>query len=415
MPLFRSESEQARATAWLGRIVLLRPPSFTLLTLSALAMAVLLGAFFLAGEYTRKARLNGVLAPKSGLVRVVARQAGVVQELAAQEGMKVEADDALLVLADSRTSATLELLGDSLDARLNERRRALDSQRSHAMAALQMERTSLEQRRSGLGRELTQLDAELEVQSRRVTLARGHAGRSLELHATGFVSAAAVERERDTALDQELRLEGTRRTRLALSRELASVEIEIAASRARGEAQLAAMDAQRAALEQERLERGALHRQGVVTPIPGTVATVLVESGQMVSAGTTMATILPRDARLEAHLFAPSRSIGFVRVGQEVLLRYLAYPHQKFGSHAARVIGIARNPLAPADLGFTPPDGSREPLYRIKVELDAQSIGAYGKPEPLRPGMQVEADILLDRRRLIEWIFEPILSLSSRT
>ena len=79
-----------------------------------------------------------------------------------------------------------------------------------------------------------------------------------------------------------------------------------------------------------------------------------------------------------------------------------------------RIIGIARNPLAPSDLGFTPPDGSREPLYRIKVELESQSIGAYGKPEPLRPGMQVEADILLDRRRLIEWIFEPILSLAGR-
>ena len=28
--------------------------------------------------------------------------------------------------------------------------------------------------------------------------------------------------------------------------------------------------------------------------------------------------------------------------------------------------------------------------------------------------MQVEADILLDRRRLIEWIFEPLISLSGR-
>ena len=62
----------------------------------------------------------------------------------------------------------------------------------------------------------------------------------------------------------------------------------------------------------------------------------------------------------------------------------------------------------------TPPDGSREPLYRIKARLDSQAVAAYGRFEPLQPGMQVEADILLDRRRLIEWIFEPILGLAGR-
>lgn len=414
MPLFRSESEEARATAWLGRILLLRPLSFMFLTAAALAMALALGAFFVVGEYTRKARVAGVLAPRSGVVKVVAQQAGVVQALDAHEGMPVEAEDSLLMLADPRTSASREGLGDSLAARLDERRRALDAQREHALAALRGEQTALAQRHAGLSRELAQLDAELEVHSRRLTLARAGVGRSLELQATGFVSPAALDRDREAALDQELRLEGTRRTRMALAREMNAVEAESHATRSRGEAQLAAIDSQRAALAQERVERDVLHRQGVVAPVPGTVTTVLVELGQMVPAGATMATILPRDARLEAHLFAPSRSIGFVRVGQEVLLRYLAYPHQKFGSHAARVIAIARNPLAPSDLGFTPLDGSREPLYRIKVELAAQVVSAYGKLEPLRPGMQVEADILLDRRRLIEWIFEPILSLAGR-
>ncbi len=97
------------------------------------------------------------------------------------------------------------------------------------------------------------------------------------------------------------------------------------------------------------------------------------------------------------------------------MLRYLAYPHQKFGMHRANVVAVSRNPMAPADLGFTPPDGSREPLYRIKAVLDAQTISAYGRPEPLQAGMQVEADVQLDRRRLIEWIFEPLLGLAGRT
>jgi membrane fusion protein len=415
MSLFRSETEDARASAWLGRIILIRPISFAFLTAGALAIAFVMGVFFVLGEYTRKARVNGVLAPLHGVVRVIAQQGGVVQALDAREGMTVSADDALMTLTDPRASAARQELGDAVEASLRQRRRALELQYGHVLAAMDSEQSALTQRRSGIGRELEQLDAELQVQSRRLEVSRRSLDRWRALGDTGFVSVAIVDKERESALDQESRLEAARRTRLAMGRELDGVENEAAAARGRASAQLAAIDAQRAALEQERAERAVQHRLGVMAPVGGTIATVLVEPGQVVTPGTPLATLIPDDARLEAHLYAPSRSIGFVRVGQQVLLRYLAYPHQKFGSHGARVIAIARNPMAPGDLGFTPPDGSREPLYRIKVELDAQTIAAYGQREALQPGMQVEADILLDRRRLIEWIFEPLLSLAGRT
>ena len=415
MALFRSETEEARASAWLGRILLVRPASFALLTAAAMAIALSLAAFFISGEYTRKARLAGVLAPKSGVVRVVAQQAGTIHDLRASEGGAIDESQPLMAIVDARARSTLEDLGGSIEARLGDRRRALDMQREHALAAMRSEQAALQHRSAGLERELTQLDAELEIQARRLAVSRQGADRWHRLEGSGFVSAAAADRERDAALEHESRYEGVRRTRLALARELAAVRIEGDTARSRGRAQLAAIDAQAAALDQERVERGAQHRLAVLSPVRGTVATVLVETGQTVAAGAMLATILPKDARLEAHLFAPSRSIGFIRVGQEVLLRYLAYPHQKFGSHSARVTAIARNPLMPAELGFTPIDGSREPLYRIKVELAAQTIDAYGRAEPLHPGMQLEADVQLDRRRLIEWVFEPLLSLAGRT
>jgi membrane fusion protein len=70
--------------------------------------------------------------------------------------------------------------------------------------------------------------------------------------------------------------------------------------------------------------------------------------------------------------------------------------------------------VSAAELGIVPPDGAREPLYRIRATLEEQTIEAYGRREELRSGMQVEADVMLDRRRLIEWVFEPLLSLAGR-
>ncbi len=55
-----------------------------------------------------------------------------------------------------------------------------------------------------------------------------------------------------------------------------------------------------------------------------------------------------------------------------------------------------------------------QPHYRVIVALRRQSVMAYGMPEPLRPGMLLEADILGERRRLIEWIFEPLYSVQGR-
>lgn len=413
--LFRAQVRAHAESAWLGTIVLIRPLSFTFLSACALAMAAALAAFFIAGEYTRKARVEGVLAPEQGVAKIVAQQSGIVESVAVHEGDEVARDAPLLALGDGRESARREDIAGAVAQRLAERQEALGRQRKSTAGAMRSERSALRQRRAGLARELEQLDTEIATQTARAALTARGVERARALEDVGFVSRAALDRERDAAFEQQSRLQGLRRARLALERDLDAVRFDEEASRERGRAQLAAIDLQHAAVDQERLEHELQYRASIVAPAAGTVATVLVEPGQMVVPGMALATIIPRPARLEAHLFSPSRSIGFVRAGQEVLVRYVAYPHQKFGAYGARVVAISRNPMTAAELGFVPPDGSREPLYRIKAALDSQTVLAYGRPQPLQAGMQVEADILLDRRRLIEWIFEPLLSLAGRT
>ena len=48
------------------------------------------------------------------------------------------------------------------------------------------------------------------------------------------------------------------------------------------------------------------------------------------------------------------------------------------------------------------------------MQLDTQSVLAYGKQEPLRPGLAMEADILGDTRKLYEWLFEPVYALKGK-
>jgi membrane fusion protein len=49
-----------------------------------------------------------------------------------------------------------------------------------------------------------------------------------------------------------------------------------------------------------------------------------------------------------------------------------------------------------------------ESLYRIRVVLDAQQVQGNGQPLRLRPGMRLDASLLLERRKFYEWIVEPL-------
>ena len=149
--------------------------------------------------------------------------------------------------------------------------------------------------------------------------------------------------------------------------------------------------------------------------VTGVVATQLVKAGQAVQAGQPLLSLLPGDGGLEAELLVPSRAIAFIEPGDRVLLRYQAYPYQKFGHQHGTVERISRSALGAAEAGGSIGNGPQgEPLYRVTVALAAQAVTAYGRPEPLKPGMLLDADILGERRRLIEWVFEPLYSLKGR-
>lgn len=413
-PAFREEVGREQARSSMGSIVLIRPLSFALLTAAALSLAAVVLAYLVLAEYAKKAPLAGTLVPASGAIRVVAQQTGLVRDRRVREGEKVAAGEALLRLVDARATPGDGLVGSATVALAARRIAQVRRQRDETRAASRAEQAAIAGRIAGLEAELRELGGEIEAVASREALSRRSLARLEELGRRGFASPAQHQQKEEEALDLRSRRHASARARLALEREIAGLRAAAAEARARSLAQLSALDAQVAALDQERIERRAQAEAVVNAPAAGTVAAILVEPGQVVASGATLLTLLPEGSPLQAHLFAPSRSVGFIRAGQEVLLRYPAFPFQKFGSHRARVLSVSRTAIAPAELGFAPGDGSREPLYRVKVALDAQTVAAYGRAEPLQAGMQVEADVLLDRRRLIEWVFEPVFSLAGR-
>jgi membrane fusion protein len=98
-----------------------------------------------------------------------------------------------------------------------------------------------------------------------------------------------------------------------------------------------------------------------------------------------------------------------------VRLRYRAYPYQKFGQYSGTVAAITRAPLGAEEIDRgvpieNQPEG-RAALYRITVRLDRPIVRAYGRDEPLAIGERLEASIYLERRRIWQWIVDPLYAL----
>lgn len=411
--LFRPEVIEGRQQGWLGSIQLIRPVSFGLLTMFVAAVALAVGAYFWFGQYTQKAHVAGYLAPDRGVIRMLSPQPATVVERHAREGTSVRQGDVLFVLSLERAT----LSGDTqqaVQASLAARERSLQaaSQQKQQLQASQMQ--ALERQIADMRGELTQMVAEAALHRQRLALAQETQARLQSLQRENFVSAAQVQTKAEEVLGLRAQLQAVERQQAAHQREIGQLEAQRRELPLLAQARQGEIERDLASLAQASAENEALRRIVVRAPQDGTVTAVLAEPGQAVSPNLPLASLVPRGASLQAHLFAPSSAMGFVRLDQPVLLRYQAYPYQKFGHQSGRVMQVSRTPLQPSELSGLPTPKSGEPMYRITVALDRQDVQAYGRAQALSPGMQLEADVMLDRRRLIEWIFEPVLSVAGR-
>lgn len=164
------------------------------------------------------------------------------------------------------------------------------------------------------------------------------------------------------------------------------------------------------------IETEARRKLDVTSSKNGTATAIIAKPGQMVDTSHPLASVVPAGSLWQAYLFVPSAAAGFVRIGDPVLIRYQAYPYQKFGQYAAHVVSIARTALSSSELATSggPADSEGTTYYLVTVALHSQTVTAYGRPQPLQAGMNLQADIQQEHRRLYEWVLEPLYSLTGK-
>jgi len=416
---FRAEVSNANRQPWLGQVQLVHPVSLIMLSVGVLVMLLLTAALLFFGEYTRKARISGVLVPDLGVIRLVPPVVGRVLERNVSEGQAVRAGDVMFVLAlpDSTLATDAQA---QVRLSIDERRRSLlDSSRNLGLL-VGSQSAALDRRLAEMKREQAQAEAETALHRQRMVLAQQSLARLESLSNENFISPAQVQSKREDFIGLQSQAKALDRQAAALARDRAMLEGERNALPLASQSRQGEIDRDLASLSREAAEQNAVRQIVVRAPQDGTVSAVLAEPGQSVSPASALASLVPADARMQAHLFATSGAVGFLRPDQQVRLRFEAFPYQKFGHQNGHVLQVSRTPLAPAELAGLPlagaltADHAAEPMFRITVAMDDADLHAFGREKVLVAGMRLQADVLLERRRLIEWLFAPMLGLSGR-
>jgi membrane fusion protein len=148
--------------------------------------------------------------------------------------------------------------------------------------------------------------------------------------------------------------------------------------------------------------------QLIKSPVDGVITNIFYKQGQIVEAAKSLLQIIPDNSTLVVRLYVPSKDIGFLKNRNQVIIKYDAYPSQRFGFYKAFIKEINLTVLI--DNKEEKPIRVGEPYYKVKAELEMPYINLYGKKEPLSHGMTLTAVITGEKKKIWQWVFDPIYS-----
>lgn len=417
--LFRDKAVDAQKSKWIGEVILISPFSFTVMTIGVAIFTIIIVLFLFLGSYTKKTTVQGQLMPDTGLIRVYAVDGGTINKKFIQEGQTVKMGDPLYQLQMTRFSNSGNY-NESLAQQIQVKKQTLATEKDQLK---NLHQNSYEQTISeiqSLKLELAKVDGLIQEQKQRLALALENMNRYQQLKEKDYISVEEFQTKQDIYFNQKLTLQSYERDRIAKKSELANKELILQSLQSKLNNELNNVDRQLASNQQELIENKARDSLLIKANASGVVTSLNAEVGQQVSSTTPLLNIVPTHSQLEAHLYIPSSAIGFVKLNQSIRLRFQAYPYQRFGQAQGNISSISETTMNTQELtnlgefNNSLALNKNEAVYLVKVKLQQQSMKAYGENKRLKVGMTFDADVLQEKRKLYEWVLEPLYSITGK-
>lgn len=416
MSLFRKEAVSHQSERLTGAITLAQPLSLKLTVLILVSVAVAIIAFLFSAEYSRKETVRGFLMPNKGVIKSFANQGGTIEKLWVKEGDIVSKGQSLATLLVRQSNSDGVDLSEQLSEQLNTQANLLSDEITQHQALKAQEILNLQDQQTALENEQTALENQLTLTEEKLTLLHEQQLDFNQLNKNGYLSNLEKERQQQALLEAKQEKQNIARLLLQQHNKLNQVTFNLKNIPQQYTLRINNLKRQQADLQRQLAQVASNYKYTITASNAGVVTGIQVVEGETLSQSKAQSKpllhILPEGSELIAELLLPTRSAGFVQLGNNTRLRFDAFPYQRFGFIESEITRIDQALIAPNEIQL--PIALQEPVYRLRAKLNQQQMQAFGKAFALKSGMLFEADIMLEQRTLIEWLLEPIYSLRGR-
>ena len=182
----------------------------------------------------------------------------------------------------------------------------------------------------------------------------------------------------------------------------------------------------------EKLAKAQLksERMYLKSPIDGVVYGLSVTTiGQVAGSGEELMRIVPEDAALEIECYLANKDVGFVKAGQTAVVKIESFPFTRYGTLPATVTRVASDAIPEPDASQMEGNGARTPkersfagaqrtqnlVFPVTLAPARNAMTVDGQTVPLTPGMAVNVEIATGRRRILEYVFSPLVETTSES
>ncbi len=140
-----------------------------------------------------------------------------------------------------------------------------------------------------------------------------------------------------------------------------------------------------------------------VSPIEGKLDLLnFLSDDDFVLSGQELFKIIPFDNKILGQVYLPELGSGKIKINQEVIIKLNNYPYQEYGSIKGKVqsISLVTNQQLATD------SQNKISVYLVNVNLVNGLTTNYGRTLNFQAEAKGTAEIITERRRLIERIFD---------
>lgn len=411
--IFRQQAVSERRSRLFGDVIVTQPAPQIAITVSIFLIVLVVALLIIYGTYSSKVNVGGYLVPRLGIIKIFAPTEGEIFEINVAEGQVVTEGDVLLRISTNRNSTGISTLEDKVLRELERRRDSLRKKVLKEEELAIVNEKLIVQTLSSQKSELIELDQSIILQIEQIDISNERLERLSSLKEKNYEPLLGLDELRGRLLEQKIKLSTLKRERNILGNEISYNQLSLLRIPIVWSSLQETLNKEISEVNQKIIEVSTRNEFNVRSPIDGTVTAVQVRQGQQTKTEYPMLFIVPKDNTLHAELFVPTRSIGTVSKGKEVLLRYDAFPYQHYGQFVGEVREMSNVIISPSEI--VAPFKLSEPMYRLKVELKEQYVVSNGNKLPLQAGMLLQGDIILEERSLWQWLMAPLYKLKNKS